>query len=128
MYFSKLGLLRVDWGGTITLAALKRHFELLKANTRYARSLLAITSFDGTEIAFELSEQNMALVSVWRLEALSRYDSIRTAFVGLNPVPAAYVNYFSSFFDAPNSTLRQFATEEEARAWLLSPCARPPRG
>lgn len=118
--------MRVDWGRTITLAALKRHFELLKANTRYARSLRAITSFNGAEIAFDLSEENMALVCVWRLEALSRYESIRTAFFGLNPVPAAYVNYFSTFFDAPNSTLRQFATEKEARTWLLSLSVRAP--
>ncbi|EDY81323.1 hypothetical protein VDG1235_941 [Verrucomicrobiia bacterium DG1235] len=118
-YYSKNGLLRVSWGNRIDIHSLRRHFELLKANADYDRDLKVITSSDVGEIDIPLTRENMLLIKDWREDALTGYRSITTAFYNLNPIPAAYINYFSEFFDTEKSCLRQFSSEESALAWLM---------
>lgn len=118
-YYSKLGLLRVSWGERIDLDSLRHHFELLKVNEHYARDLKVISSSGVEEIGVPLTKENMLLVREWREDALTDYSSIRTALYALSPIPAAYISYFSEFFDSKKSLLRQFATEREAMRWLM---------
>lgn len=118
-YYSDRRLLRVSWGDRLDIQALRRHFELLKANTNYDRKLRVISSTDVEEIDIPLTRENMLLIKDWREDALENYSSIRSAVYNLQPVPAAYLNYFSEFFDSKKSQMRQFATESDALAWLL---------
>ena len=118
-YYSKLGLLRVTWGKRIDARSVRRHFDLLMINTNYARDLKVITSADVEELGFSLTHENMMVFRRWRAEALENYDSITTAFYNIQPVPAAYIDYFSQFFDSRKSRMRQFRSREAALAWLL---------
>ncbi|MDQ8179052.1 hypothetical protein [Pelagicoccus sp. SDUM812005] len=119
-YYSEKRLLRVSWGDRLDIEALRMHFELLKANTRYDRDLRVISSTDVEEIAIPLTRENMLKIKEWREEALVEYRSIRSAIYNLKPVPSAYLNYFSEFFDSKKSHLRQFSTEGAALSWLMS--------
>lgn len=118
-YYSKLELLRVKWGTRIDLDAIRRHFTLLKMCNHYARDLKIITSSDVEEIAIPLTRENMKMIGEMREEALSGYHTVTTAIFNLNPVPSAYLNYFSEFFDSDKSCLRQFSSEETALSWLM---------
>lgn len=118
VYHSKRGLLRVSWGRVIDEESLRRHYDMLR-NERYARNLKVITSADVEELAFPLTQEKMEMFRRWREEALRDYESITTAFYNLQPVPAAYISYFSEFFDSDKSCMRQFATEQAAMAWLM---------
>ncbi len=120
VYYSDKGLLRVAWGPTIDATSLRRHYDMLAANKNYARNLKIITSSDVEELAFALTQENMTVFRQWRLDALRDYESVTTAFYGINPVPAAYIDYFSEFFDAENSCMRQFSREADAMAWLMA--------
>lgn len=117
-YYSNQNLLRVTWGEKVELDSLHRHFELLKANKTYSRRLRVISSSEVEEIRIPLTRENMILIKGWREDALTDYQTIKTALYGLSPVPAAYVHYFSEFFDSEKSLIRQFTTEKEALAWL----------
>lgn len=117
-YYSKLELLRVRWGNRIDIDSIRRHFTLLKMCNHYARDLKIISSTDVEEIAIPLTRENMKLIGEMRGEALVGYNSVTTAIFNLNPVPAAYLNYFSEFFDSDKSCLRQFSSEETALSWL----------
>lgn len=118
-YYSDRRLLRVSWGERLDIHSLRRHFELLKANKNYDRQLRVISSTDVEEIDIPLTRENMLLIKDWREDALEEYKSIRSAIYNLQPVPAAYLNYFSEFFDSRKSHMRQFSTESAALAWLL---------
>ncbi|MBD5779172.1 hypothetical protein IEN85_06675 [Pelagicoccus sp. NFK12] len=117
-YYSDRRLLRVSWGKRIDIGAVRMHFQLLKANSSYDRNLRVITSTDVEEIEIPLTRKNMLLIKEWREEALAEYNSIRSAIYNLQPVPSAYLNYFSEFFDCKKSHMRQFSTEGAALAWL----------
>lgn len=119
LYNSKHRLLRVSWGSRITLGSIERHFTLLKSSELYSRRLRVISSSDVEEIGFSLTEENMRFLQRLAHEALENYELVRTAVYGLKPIPAAYVSYFSSFFDSEKSRLKQFETEEAAMEWLL---------
>lgn len=118
-YYSKKKLLRVTWGKRIDIHSIRRHFELLKANDNYSRDLLVITSSDVEEIDIPLTRENMLVLKDWRTDALGDYRSITTAIYNLKPIPSAYLNYFSEFFDSEKSKLRQFASEATALSWLM---------
>ncbi len=118
-YYSDRRLLRVTWGDRLDIHAIRTHFELLKANQNYDRNLRVITSTDVEEIIIPLTRENMLLIKDWREDALEEYVSIKSAIYNLKPVPAAYLNYFSEFFDTEKSDLRQFSSESAALAWLL---------
>ncbi len=118
-YYSDKRLLRVSWGDRLDIHSIRKHFELLKANRNYDRNLRVITSTDVEEIIIPLTRENMLLIRDWRENALEEYVSIKSAIYNLQPVPAAYLNYFSEFFDTEKSHLRQFSSESAALAWLL---------
>ncbi|MDQ8203175.1 hypothetical protein [Pelagicoccus sp. SDUM812003] len=118
-YFSNLGLLRVSWGPVIDTDSIRRHFDLLIANKNYARDLKIITSAEVEELAFPLTHEKMETFRRWREEALTDYDSLTTAFYSIKPVPAAYIDYFSEFFDTEKSLMRQFSSQEAALKWLI---------
>lgn len=119
VYYSVQRLLRVSWGEVVTEESVRRHFDMLIANTHYARDLRIITSADIREVGFPPTQTIMTRISQWRQEALDRYDSITTAFYNINPVPSAYISYFSLFFDSPKSVIKQFSSEMEALRWLM---------
>lgn len=118
-YFSEKRLLRVCWGERLDLEAVRKHFELLKANTQYDRNLRVLTSSSVEEIEVPLARENMLLIKGWREDALSEYESITSAIYSLPPIPAAYVSYFSEFFDSDKSLIKQFSLESAALAWLM---------
>lgn len=119
VYYSSRGLLRVAWGPVITEDSIRRHLEMMVANKHYARDLRIITSADVEELGFPLTQTYMDRIKNWRDEALRHYSSVTTAFYNIKPVPAAYVSYFSTFFDAPNSRMKQFSSEAAAMEWLM---------
>lgn len=118
-YFSELGLLRLSWGERIDAQSLRRHFDLLMANKHYDRNLKVITSAPVEELGFSLTKENMLVIRQWREDALHSYESIMTAFYGIKPVPAAYIDYFSEFFDSDKSRLKLFSSREAAIQWLM---------
>ncbi|MDQ8185341.1 hypothetical protein [Pelagicoccus sp. SDUM812002] len=118
-YYSNRSLLRVVWGPKLGMDAVSMHFELLKANKNYDRNLRVITSTDVEEIDIPLTRENMLLIKDWREDALEEYRSIKSAVYNLQPVPSAYLNYFSEFFDSKKSYMRQFSSESAALAWLM---------
>lgn len=117
-YYSNRKLLRITWGKCIDLGSIRRHFELLKAGAHYARDLRIVTSSDVEEINIALTRENMLTIRDWRRDALESYRSVKTGIYALSPVPAAYVNYFSEFFDAEKSCIKLFPTEAAALDWL----------
>lgn len=118
-YYSEKRLLRVSWGEVLDLKAVRTHFELLKANTHYDRNLRVLTSSPVEEIKVPLTRENMLLIKSWREDALSEYESITSAIYSLKPIPAAYISYFSEFFDSEKSLIKQFSSESAALAWLM---------
>ncbi len=119
-YYSDRRLLRVSWDSCLDIEGVRTHFELLKANKDYDRNLRVITSTDVEEVVIPLTRENMLLIKDWREDALADYKSIRSAIYNLKPVPAAYLSYFSEFFDSKKSHMRQFSSEETALAWLIN--------